>query len=407
LSLTVRRQSAALPYDPFLPEIGTPVNLHGARGYVNAGDDELLSPARWSQYSFATEVDGGPSPRQTGKLITSPDHSLPTGMPKALITLVLGLSEGTTDHTAGHILALIEQEVKSIKYNAGATPGQSYYSLAHMVTTRIGTVAQHAALFAVLARAFGIPARVAVGYRFGSALVPGHAVEVRGQEAYAWAEVPYAGHGWVSFDPTIAHNTGKPPPPPRQGAPPPGSRSANAAQSAGPNRLPGGGGSSSSEFWWILLLVLAVIVLLALASVVAKELRRRRRRLRGSWDMRVLGAWRDAVDTLRETGTGVARTLTVSEVGALVDRTRGAECSGWLRLLDPRLAVALFAPSPATEADAAEAWRAADGLRRTCRRQLRWPRRLVAIVDPGTLFAWSPAGAFARRSAPARHAMST
>jgi len=55
---------------------------------------------------------------------------------------------------------------------------------------------------AVMARAIGLPARVAAGYLPGryNGLTGVH--EVRLQDAHAWVEIKFREYGWVPFDPT-------------------------------------------------------------------------------------------------------------------------------------------------------------------------------------------------------------
>lgn len=68
---------------------------------------------------------------------------------------------------------------------------------------RSGYCEQFAGAYAALARALGLPARVAVGFTPGEeqADEPGTYV-VRGRHAHAWPEVYFTGVGWVAFEPT-------------------------------------------------------------------------------------------------------------------------------------------------------------------------------------------------------------
>jgi transglutaminase-like putative cysteine protease len=63
-----------------------------------------------------------------------------------------------------------------------------------------GFCQQYAAAMAVLVRALGYPARVAVGYRTGTA--SGDAFLVTTHDAHAWVEVYFPGYGWLPFEPT-------------------------------------------------------------------------------------------------------------------------------------------------------------------------------------------------------------
>jgi len=60
----------------------------------------------------------------------------------------------------------------------------------------------HATAMAVLARAAGVPARLAVGYTTGAFDGTTGRFLVRDSNAHAWVEVYFPGHGWVEFEPT-------------------------------------------------------------------------------------------------------------------------------------------------------------------------------------------------------------
>ena len=66
-----------------------------------------------------------------------------------------------------------------------------------------GYCEQFAGTFAAMARAVGIPSRVAVGFTPARSIrsIPG-CFHVRGRNAHAWPEVFIAGYGWVAFEPT-------------------------------------------------------------------------------------------------------------------------------------------------------------------------------------------------------------
>ena len=80
---------------------------------------------------------------------------------------------------------------------------------AFLFDTRAGFCQQFAGAFAVLARAVGLPTRVAVGFSTGEA--HGTTYDVLGADAHSWPEVYLGpGVGWVSFEPTPGGN-GTPP----------------------------------------------------------------------------------------------------------------------------------------------------------------------------------------------------
>jgi transglutaminase-like putative cysteine protease len=70
--------------------------------------------------------------------------------------------------------------------------------------TRRGFCEHYASAFTLLMRAAGIPARVVTGYLGGELNPIDGFYTVRQSDAHAWAEVWYAGQGWVRVDPTGA-----------------------------------------------------------------------------------------------------------------------------------------------------------------------------------------------------------
>ena len=65
-----------------------------------------------------------------------------------------------------------------------------------------GFCEMYATSLVVMARSLGIPARMTAGYGSGDYDPITGLYEVRFSHAHAWAEVYFAGHGWVPFDPT-------------------------------------------------------------------------------------------------------------------------------------------------------------------------------------------------------------
>jgi transglutaminase-like putative cysteine protease len=86
-------------------------------------------------------------------------------------------------------------------YSLSTTPGTSRDDLANFLQTKRGYCEQYAGSMAVLVRASGVPARVALGYTQGSRQQDGSRM-ITSSDAHAWVEVYFADLGWVPFDPT-------------------------------------------------------------------------------------------------------------------------------------------------------------------------------------------------------------
>ncbi|HVF74387.1 MAG TPA: DUF3488 and transglutaminase-like domain-containing protein [Acidimicrobiales bacterium] len=91
---------------------------------------------------------------------------------------------------------------KNFTYDLKARPGHDGRALERFLfESRRGYCEQFAGAFAVMARAIGLPARVAVGFTPGEVDSEGR-YHVRGLNAHAWPEVYIDGYGWVYFEAT-------------------------------------------------------------------------------------------------------------------------------------------------------------------------------------------------------------
>jgi len=100
----------------------------------------------------------------------------------------------------------LESYLREIEYNEliEAPPegqdGVDYF----LFDVREGYCDYYASAMAVMARAVGIPARVAAGYAQGEYNPETEAYRVREKDAHAWVEVYFPRFGWVEFEPTAA-----------------------------------------------------------------------------------------------------------------------------------------------------------------------------------------------------------
>ncbi len=97
------------------------------------------------------------------------------------------------------------------RYQVDATqPAGTDPLLSFLTITRTGSCEQFAGAFAMLARASGLPTRVAIGFTPGR--MSSGVTVVRGSDAHAWPQVHIGGR-WVSFEPTPSLPSGELPPP--------------------------------------------------------------------------------------------------------------------------------------------------------------------------------------------------
>jgi transglutaminase-like putative cysteine protease len=187
-------------------------------------------------------------------------------------------------------------------YSLQVPTGDSGDLLLDFLTLKQGYCEQYATAMAVMLRAVGVPARVAVGFTQGVPDAAGDYV-INSHDAHAWVEVPFDQAGWVEFDPTplgggqggqqgFTDGTGTTQATPTTGAgaggtPTPdeealgGGRVPTAASTAASGAAAGSSGSSGpavpAGLWWVLGLTLVLGAALALPTVVRR--RRRTRRL--------------------------------------------------------------------------------------------------------------------------------
>src|SRR2546429_2014914 len=205
---------------------------------------------------------------------------------------------------------------------------QSQNAISQFLQSRTGFCVQFASSFTAMARAVGLPARVAVGYTPGRYDSISGVYRVTSEEAHAWGEVWLAGVGWTRFEPTpnsdlpggtrgVARLTA--PSSPATAAPatstPVGSAPTTPASAPAPRNTaqvdinaPGsGGGKGGFTFDWKIVMALiagalAGAVGVAGAIVFAKRRRRRRRRDDPDPAGAITGAWEEGLDRLREAG---------------------------------------------------------------------------------------------------------
>jgi transglutaminase-like putative cysteine protease len=86
-------------------------------------------------------------------------------------------------------------------YSPDVEPVEGSDPILHfLIESRTGFCQQFATAMAIMTRALGYPARVAVGFREGDRVGDTYTVDSR--DAHAWVEVFFPGYGWLPFEPT-------------------------------------------------------------------------------------------------------------------------------------------------------------------------------------------------------------
>ena len=299
----------------------------------------------------------------------------------------------------------------SFTYDLNVPAGHSDSALdAFQFRTRRGYCEQFSGAYAAMARAVGLPARVAVGFTPGEYDAATGLYTVRGFNGHAWPEVYLNGYGWVAFEPTPGRGmpgaqsyTNVPEAQAQLGNP----SSATTVPTTAPapaggattttstlNRFRDAGGSSTTTHHrspWPrrLLVVLGVLLVVPLAwvgllAIARARRRRRRRRAATTPEARVLVAWDEVTEALARAGAPPNPWETPSEFAV-----RAAGATGVDRRLLAGLAGlttrAVYGPIGVAEAVADQAAEAAGTLEDAADAAIGRRHRIRRLIDPRPL----------------------
>ncbi len=125
----------------------------------------------------------------------------------ATVTDVVG-GATTPYEKVRNIHAFLTDRGNGFRYSLSTAPGTSGNDLVDFLTLRRGYCEQYAGTMAVMVRAAGVPARVALGYTPGEVQDDGSRI-ITSDDAHAWVEVYFQSLGWVPFDPTPSRSTAR------------------------------------------------------------------------------------------------------------------------------------------------------------------------------------------------------
>ena len=313
----------------------------------------------------------------------------------------------------------LQAHLRSFTYDLTVPAGHSGDALeTFLFVTQRGYCEQFAGAFAAMARAVGLPARVAVGFTQGERDPADPDVfRVRGEHAHAWPEVYLGGAGWVSFEPTPGRGqpfaegyTGVPaaqagPADPTTATTTPLTADTTPTATlpdgsdARPRRddelstasSPGSGGGASDALATrlitrplqqvlpvLVILVLAYLTLLPLVLLLRRRLRRHRARTPLD---RISLAWTEAAEAAALLGHRELRSDTIDEradrLASVVPGGREAA-----RALTHRVEIALYSAEGADELDAELAEEASASIADLARSTASLTARVRPWIDP-------------------------
>ena len=279
----------------------------------------VSKPAVSADQLRADTVTSGGSLTETGALA------------EEVVTLTQQVTAGATTafDKAEALRSWFTDPANGFTYSLDVPTGDSGDLLVDFLNNRQGYCQQYATAMAVMLRAAGVPARVAVGFTQGAKQADGTYV-ISSNDAHAWVEVLFDNAGWVRFDPTpLGGGQGG-----QQGftdaAPTPTTAPSSAGQATtgasvpdelrpspgdigstpGQNTAAGGSAAQdsrvSSTLWWLLAIVLVLAAAAAGPTVIRNRRRHRRRALAAAGgDGAAAAVWGEVEDLAVDHGIGL------------------------------------------------------------------------------------------------------
>lgn len=168
---------------------------------LHARQTGVPDPARLQALNYASAPD-------PDLKMSAYERSINTALPQtSLKRLLVGISHEVANGASDYekIIQLGQWFATRFEYSLSPQPSIQTHPLESFLTrTHKGHCEYFASAFAMLLRAQGIPARIAIGFYTGELhdATGRPYYTVRQSDAHAWAEVWLDGYGWLTFDPT-------------------------------------------------------------------------------------------------------------------------------------------------------------------------------------------------------------
>jgi transglutaminase-like putative cysteine protease len=373
-------------------------------------DDGVLTEGQ--VFNIAADVAVPPAEVLRQATVTAPPSAdfleLPDSLPSEIREQAIAVTAGATT-PYDKALALQNWFRNEFAYDTTVQSGHSDDAIISFLRIRRGYCEQFAGTFGVMARALGLPSRVAVGFTKGELQADG-LYHVFGRNAHAWPEVWFDGIGWVLFEPTPGRGapgsesvTGVPesqdetPAEPGTGtgdeAPAPATTVAAPASTVRPNTDDGPGGPTATTVsvvvagsgdtggngpaGWIALAIIAAIAW----AVGMPLLVRRFTRTGDTPTEQVISAWHGAVGSLQLAGAPPLAGATPLEYAVQVERDLAVDQRSVVELAR-FVTRAIYSPAGVGEPAALRASVLRNSLDESSRSMMPWYTRVMSRIDP-------------------------
>jgi transglutaminase-like putative cysteine protease len=405
----------------WLPAAYTPSDVSGVSGIpgvdynsatstlVAQGSD--ISNAHYIVTSEVPEVDPTTLRAATGAPpadIAATYLDLPANFPTQLRDVARQITANATT-PFDKALALQNYFRDNFTYDLSVNFGHSDKAIEEFLAAKRGYCEQFAGSYAALARAIGLPTRVAVGFTPGTLEVDGQ-YHVLDKHAHAWPEVYFAGIGWLPFEPTPSR--GNPDAASYTGVAAaqvdqPGTQNTTnntSAASPGTTTADGGnngatatslptnpakpvhrGASAFVQFLVFLLIIMVAVALwMALIALVSRSIWRYRRAKADGPAGRALVEWGETTDALARAGVRAAASDTPFEVADRALAARVLDRNALHDMADTATRAA-YGRAGVEDADVARIRHHRKVLERRLWSEATWRDRLRWLTDPRPL----------------------
>jgi transglutaminase-like putative cysteine protease len=400
----------------WMPAAYRPVAVEGTDVLVVSATSTLVSTGDTVSNTDYTVFSEVPPTTLDDAQRTAADEPVPTEMqrftelPSDFPDSVRDRAERITtgiDNPYDRAVALDDYFATGFTYDLNVDYGHSEDAMVAFLRDQRGFCEQFASTYAAMARAVGLPARVAVGFTPGEEREVG-VFEVTTHEAHAWPEVWLAEAGWVRFEPTPpsdepgggegdapaatteetpgAGDTETPPTTATPGTVPT-EEAPGAEIEIDPPAINEPSSADDRIGWWAAAGVAITLGLAGLAYVALittmKARRRATRRAEPDPARALSGAWIETLERLAEAGIAASPAATPLEAAQTAGARAPVAAREPLRSLAATYTEARYGPRPPEADDAKAAWAGADVIRTALDRGVG--RRIRRSLDPSVL----------------------